>query len=421
MSQHSGVLRQVLHQRMRDKVPFLALAWRSAAIAVAALARFQPTTEVARTLALKIHRVTRDRTAQRIVEPIVRKVATSKPRIGKQTYKKLKFTPERVCLLKPFISPGEKGVLKIKFSEVIAELPGIPGFSKLTERYTLALEPSWTGAADFGLLQYADTASDVVVLTGEESDHDFLKSLGSALRPINIGPCDWGDHRLAEPYLNTPKRFDLIVNSSWAAWKRHFVIFQALSKLDRPIRVALIGFPWDGGTLDNVMNAAKFYGVADCLTVFENIPFEKVIELNCASRAAALLSLKEGSNRALSEAILCNTPVILLDRHLGGITKNVVRQTGLITSERDLPRSIQFILDNEASFSPRQWAMANNACTVSTDRLNTFLKELAAARNEPWTQDICVHSNSPECNRWDDPRSAILDAQTKEIAALFDN
>ena len=411
---------KLLSQRVRDELPFITPAWRTAAFTAAALSRVPPTSAFAEKLAFQVHRTARDNVARRLVEPIVVEAAKSSEKCNLAIKTSLKFDPNRICLLKPFVSPAEKGVIKIMFSETIASASRYSRFQSPSRRgYTLVLEPSWTGAADPELLQYAKLPTDVVVLAGAKTDYEFLTLLDSALRPINIGPCDWGDPRLAEPFLARPKRFDLLVNSTWAAWKRHFVLFQALAKLPQPIRVALVGVPWDGGTRNDVLNVAQYYGVADWLTIFEKIPFQEVIQLNCESRAAALFSLKEGSNRALTEAMLCNTPVILLDRHWGGIVKNVVPQTGVISSERDLPNNIQHVLTNQSSFTPRQWALDNISCLVSTQKLNSFLQDLALARGEPWTSGICVHSNSPECKRWDDARKPEAEEQIKHIAELF--
>lgn len=410
---------RTLRAKAVDAVPFMHPLWTSLALGAVAANRIEPLKPRAEKLAFKIHRSARSGLARRLVEPIIVDIARSNRCKPTRTNQPPDFIRSRVMILKPHVSAQEPGVLKIMFSDMIERLPRIAGFAELSKRYRLVVEPSWTGAADPGLLQYASHPDPVVVLAGAESDFEFLTKLSSSLRPIRIGPCDWVDPRRAEPYLGQPKRFDLVVNSTWAAWKRHHVLFAALARLPAPIRVALIGVPWDGGTLDGVMACARDYGVADQLTVFERISFDRVMEVHTQSRAAALLSLKEGSNRALAEAMFCDVPVILLDQHWGGISKNVVPETGIITAEQNLPAAICEILDGRRTFSPRRWATEHISCVVSTGRLNTFLAGLAVERGEPWTRDILVHSNSPECTYWDPAESALLDDEYTAIERLF--
>lgn len=408
-----------LWTKVTESLPFIAPLWVSLGLCTVALSRIAFLRPRAEKLAFQIHRSARSNFARSLVEPLVADAARSHRCKPRQHDHGLAFTRSRVMILKSFVSPREPGVLKIMFSETIERLPQIPGFAELFGRYRLVLEPSWTGAADPGLLQYAALPGPVVVLAGAKTDFDFLTRLSSALRPIRIGPCDWVDPRCAEPYLGSPKEFDLVLNSTWVPWKRHRVLFRALSRLDRKIRVALIGVPWEGGTLDDIMASAAAFGVSEQLTVFEHIPFHRVMEIHAKSRTAALLSLKEGSNRALAEAIFCDVPVILLDRHWGGITKNDVPQTGIVTSERGLPHSITDLIERGATLRPRSWAMEHISSTVSTAKLTAFLQEIASERGEDWTHDLFVHSNSPECTYWNPEDGLALADEYGALDALF--
>jgi glycosyltransferase involved in cell wall biosynthesis len=396
--------RRMLFARLRiariaviEMIPFIAPCWKLAARVAKLLSPFHTFKPITLYLALRIHRTARNESARLLVEPIIRQTDWRLIRTCKQSQLVNDITRQRLLSLKPFVPPAEKGVLKVMFSETCRLLPSLPRFADIINKYTLVLEPSWTGASDISLLQYENIPSDVVVLAGAESDLEFLRRLGSSLKPIRIGPCDWVDPRIAEPYLGSRKIYDLVMNSTWATWKRHHLLFRALAKLPRRLSVALVGVPWDGGTIDDVMDAAKLYDIDSCLTVFEGIPYEQVMKITCSSRAAILLSLKEGSNRALTEAMFCNVPVILLDTHWGGVTKNIVPETGVMCEERNLHHIIDKVSREAVMFTPRAWAKENISCTVSTTRLNSFLKELATKRGEKWTRDIVVHSNSPEC------------------------
>jgi glycosyltransferase involved in cell wall biosynthesis len=214
------------------------------------------------------------------------------------------------------------------------------------------------------------------------------------LIPVELGPCDWVDPTVAEPYLANPKEFDIVMNSNWGAWKRHHVLFRMLRHAKRRYKVLLIGVKWSGKFKADIERLAAFYGVTEQLTILENIPYQKVMDLTCRSKVSILLSLKEGSNRAIAESIFCNLPVIVLSNHVGGIHKTITAETGLLSDEKDLESSIEQLMN--AHLNPREWGLKNNSCIKSTERLNEVLRDRALQHGLPWTQDIAVRSNSPE-------------------------
>jgi glycosyltransferase involved in cell wall biosynthesis len=306
------------------------------------------------------------------------------------------FIAERMCVLKKWQGDRERGVIHIKFSETISALPKIVDIAKLSHYYRLVLEPSWTGLCDPGILQYGDLQRQSVVMAPDPTDYEFISSLQGKLVPISLGPCDWVDPRVAEPYLAAEKRFDLVMNSNWAPWKRHHVLFDALSRMNANLRVALIGGPWNGGTLQRIADLARYYGLRDQVSVFQTISFPDVMRVVAASRCAVLMSLKEGANRSLAEAMFCNVPVLLLDEHVGGIRKNVVQETGVRVPEKDLVRGLATLIQSAATLNPRAWAERHISCTISSLRLNELVSRVAKSEGEDWTSDIAVRANSPE-------------------------
>jgi len=167
-----------------------------------------------------------------------------------------------------------------------------------------------------------------------------------------------------------------------------------LRKANRRYKVALIGFKWGGKTRDDIERLADYYGVAGQITIFDWIPYEQVMDLTCRSKVSILLSLKEGSNRAIADSILCNVPVVVLSNHIGGIRKNILPETGLLAEEAHLESAIVELF--ESSIHPREWGLEHVSCFKSTEKLNLILREHARRQGRPWTQDIAVRSNSPE-------------------------
>ncbi len=290
----------------------------------------------------------------------------------------------------------ERGVLFVMFSELLSAIAAQLDVRRLLDDYTLVLEPSWSGYFDRDLLYYTQFDDPIFVLSGEAGDFTFLERLDSNLVPIPLGPCDWVDPSIAEPYLGQPKEFDLVMNSHWGPSKRHHVLFRSLTELDPTYRVALIGGPWEGGTRVDIERLAEHFGVRSQISFFERIPFEEVMNVTCRARCSVLLSLKEGSNRALSESMFCDVPVISLDDHVGGIHKNIVEDTGRVVPEGRLARTIAEMARGENTFQPRAWALEHRSCLVSGKKLNRVLAESARERGQPWTQDLAHHANSPD-------------------------
>jgi glycosyltransferase involved in cell wall biosynthesis len=167
-----------------------------------------------------------------------------------------------------------------------------------------------------------------------------------------------------------------------------------LRNAKRRYKVVLIGVKWSGKTRDDIERLANDYAVMNQITIFDGIPYKQVMDLTCRSKVAILLSLKEGSNRAIAESIFCNVPVVVLSNHVGGIRKNVVPKTGLLAKETNLETAVATLL--ESGLSPRKWGMEHITCFKSTEKLNSILRESALRQGRPWTQDIVVRSNSPE-------------------------
>jgi glycosyltransferase involved in cell wall biosynthesis len=167
-----------------------------------------------------------------------------------------------------------------------------------------------------------------------------------------------------------------------------------MRRAKRRYKVLLIGGNWGGKTASDVAALADYYDVKDQLTFVEHIPYERVMDLTCRAKVSLLLSLKEGSNRAIAESIFCNVPVIVLSTHVGGIVKNVQPETGLLVEEAGLEDSVEKLHDSK--LNPREWGMTHISFTQSSKKLNDILQAHAVRTGRPWTVGIAARSNSPE-------------------------
>ena len=186
------------------------------------------------------------------------------------------------------------------------------------------------------------------------------------------------------------------MNGNWGEIKRHHVLFRALRKMDKKIRVALVGMPWGGRTKLDVIHLAEFYNVDDQLTIFEKVSYEQVMRINCESKVSILLSLKEGANRAIPEAFFCDVPAIVLRNNIGGQIRNICIETGMLSIDGFLHKDLETVLSGLDSFSPRSWAMKNISSAVSTQKLNNQIRARAVQAGGDWTLDIVERTNSPD-------------------------
>ena len=309
----------------------------------------------------------------------------------------------RSLVLKPPIGSSsdvvkkEKGVLLVKGE--IEPLICLCTVGRLLQNYWLVLEPGSAGYALANILYFtAFPDFPVVVMAPAVEDRIFLRDLNRNLVPTSIGASDWVNPEVFRPLPDTPKIYDAVMVSYWGRVKRHHVLFKALRKLrDESYKVALVGIPWDEGTLSQVENLANWYGVRHQITFFEKLRPEEVNMVLNQSKVNLLLSLKEGANKTLFEGMFAGVPAILLENNIGVNKEHIVEgRTGRLVKERELPEALLWFREHYREFSPREWAMHNISPPVTAAKLNDLLQKLAHQRGEPWTRDIVAKTNCPE-------------------------
>lgn len=292
----------------------------------------------------------------------------------------------------------EKGVLLLAYSQKFELFISIFDLSRIMRDYYIVLEPCWAGYCDTSILMFISMTNEVVVQCPEKDDFDFIAGLKSNLIPVDLGASDWVDLDLfAEPQI-VQKDYDLVMVSNWGRHKNHRRLFQALPTVKRrPLNVLLIGFEWAGRTKNDIIQEMQPYDLRRINVEFkEKLPAAKVSEYLNRSKVFLLLSEKEGSNRAIVEALFSNVPAILYEGFVGGAKNKINSQTGVLTSFSELGNKIEFMLESYHRFSPRQWALENSGSKNATRRLNDVLKQIAMAKGEPWSVDIVEKVNTPD-------------------------
>jgi glycosyltransferase involved in cell wall biosynthesis len=269
----------------------------------------------------------------------------------------------------------------------------------LASRYAFVLEPSSWGYEDPGFFLYVGADMDVIVQSPWRRDYHFITELKSNLQALRIGAGDWVDPRIFSSRKNPlERRFDIVAVSAWSAIKRHEDLFRAAAELKsagRRVQIALIGYPMDW-TQEKIRQLARKYGVQHLCTIYEAVPQSVVANVVGDSRLYVLMSHREGANKALYEALWCDTPVAVFHSHRGVNTDIIGDEVGTLYHADDLAGAIMTVLDHADRFHPRRWAERHTGYRNSTAVLNARLKELSEARGLPWTEDIAEKINTPE-------------------------
>ena len=302
------------------------------------------------------------------------------------------------CLvLKAPAANGEKGVLYLSFEVNWLRVIGQSDLGRLMEEYLLVGASSSSPADYASLLAFAGAARDpVFVQVSNMRDPEDYRVCAPVIRPIPLMACDWINPAYYQPRPHAAREVDLLMVAGWGRVKRHWLLFHALRKMRKGLRVLLIGQDMDRRTPDDIWAEAKAYSVASRIELVRDAPMRLVTEYQCNSKVNVVLSRREGSNVVTTESFFADSPVAMLrGAHVGAIVY-INDKTGRLVSEDTLHRDLEGLIDESASFAPRGWAMEHVTCFHSTTKLNRILRAYSAERGMPWTTDI-----APMCWRPD--------------------
>jgi glycosyltransferase involved in cell wall biosynthesis len=303
--------------------------------------------------------------------------------------------------------PRERGVLTVHYNYALPLLPGLFDLPAIVSRYYIVLEPGWSGYCVPDILLYSRLTAPVFVETIEPRDRDLITALASSLKPVfPVSSNWWVDHRLIPSLPDRQRDIDVIMVAAWARFKRHWRFFKALGQLrlrGHRLKVALIGYPQDL-TKGDLIAQARLYGVHDQLELFERIPQSQVGTLLSRSKIHVLWSRREGSNKAIIEAMLANVPTIVRDGfNYGYHYPHINPQTGAFVGEDALADAILDMIARRSQFEPRAWVMANMTCQRAAATLEQPLRSQALELGEDWTEGLAVKVNALDSQQYWNP------------------
>ena len=316
---------------------------------------------------------------------------------------------------------GEKGVIVLEYTTRFDLFVALFDYERIIRDYYIVLEPCWAGYCDPSILMFVNSGADIIIQAPEQRDFEFIETLACNLKPLMLGSSDWIDAQLfAPPPDGSPRPYDLVMVANWAKHKNHRKLFAALEHVrHRPISLLLIGVDWGGRTTEDIANEMREFNLPHVAVEFKtNIPAREVAKYLGQSKAFLLLSEKEGSNRAIVEALFANTPAILYENFVGGAKGKISPQTGILSSFDGLADAIDRILDTNESFTPRAWALAHTGSRNATAKLNDTLRSIATANGEKWETNIIEKVNNPNFN-YRNPDELPNDQQAAAVSRTY--
>ena len=306
-------------------------------------------------------------------------------------------TLTKSLILKAPGANGEKGVLYVSFEYNWLRLLQYSDRHRLLDEYFLVGASSWSPPDFPAHWALAHVGPDPVFMQiSNPSDTDLYARFDHDIRPIPIMASDWINPDFYEPKPHNQREIDILMVAGWSHVKRHWLLFKALRKMPRNLRVVLIGQDADGRTANDVLREAKAFGVADRIQMIQDGAIDEVTRHQCNSKTSIILSAREGSCVVVAESLFADAPVAMLhDAHVGA-RAYINAQTGVLLRADSTHTQLSKMLECSASFSPRRWAVANITSAKTTEKLNGILRDYSRERELPWTRDI-----APMCWRPD--------------------
>jgi glycosyltransferase involved in cell wall biosynthesis len=292
-------------------------------------------------------------------------------------------------ILKPPVSPREKGVLLITFEDQWMRVLRSGHAAAIARRYDLILGPSASPPPDLELLLMARLwPGRLFTLLSNLKDASLMRMLSRRLTPIPLLASSWVDPAPFVPHLSQSRDYDIVMLAHFDPVKRHWLFFDALRRLPRHYRVLLMGVPLGIHTEEKFWAEARAFGVQDRFDLHVRPTRDEVMAGLARGRVSLVFSRQEGSCIAVSESLFADTPVGLFGNARIGSRAFINEQTGTLLRRYRLADRLQRFVENAGAYRPREWALANISCHVSREVLNLHLRRAAEREGMPWTRDV---------------------------------
>lgn len=293
--------------------------------------------------------------------------------------------------------PGrEKGVLYVSFEYNWLRLAASPKAEVLFKDYFLVGASSWSPPDYSAMLSLNGLSYDPMFLgVSNMADMRNYEILEPIIRAVPLMACDWINPDYYAPRHFADRDIDILMVANFSEFKRHRVLFKALSRMRRDIRVTLIGIPVPGRDENVLRQEARAYGARQDLEILSNVPADTVSSYQCRAKTSLIMTLREGSCVAVTESLFAGSPVGMLRHAHIGAKAHINPETGILLSESKLDFQLSGFLERSETYGPRKWALDHITCNHSSGKLNRILREYSIQSRRAWTRDI-----APLCWRY---------------------
>ncbi|HZY90769.1 MAG TPA: glycosyltransferase [Gemmataceae bacterium] len=300
----------------------------------------------------------------------------------------------KAIILKPPVSPAEKGLLHIAFESQWLRLLRSGQAENVARRYDLLLGPSWSPPPDLALLLALKLwPGRLYTLLSNFEDAAAMRALSERLAPVPLLASSWVNPAAYQEHLGRPKDYDVVMLANFSRVKRHWLFFHTLRRLPRRYRVLLLGVPLDGRTEQTIRDEARAFGVEGRFDLHVRPTRAEVARGLARARVSLIFSRLEGSCIAVAESLFADTPVGLFRNARIGSRAFINAQTGRLLGRAGLARQVERFVDEADGYSPLFWARENISCYRSQEVLNRTLRDEALSQGRPWTRDAVPMQN----------------------------
>jgi len=322
---------------------------------------------------------------------------------------------EKAVIVKPFISPKERGVLFLSFENQWAKLLRYCNLRELADQFIPVIAPTWS--PPHSLVNYAFPAffpGIVFSLISNQVDLEITRRMGANIVVLPLLASHWVNPTFYQVRSSGKKTIDITMVANFGKYKRHHALFKAIRGLSPRPKLVLIGQKQGGRSEATILEEARCYGVHKDIHVLANPSNEVVADTLSRSKISVILSRREGSCVVVAESMFAGTPVGLLTNAHIGSRIFINEKTGRFLRQEKLSSDLVDFLREADSYSPREWAEENISCFKSSRILNDLLKQKMIETGNAWTQDI-----APLC--WRPNPELVYEKDRKKMQECYED
>ncbi len=321
----------------------------------------------------------------------------------------------KAVILKPPISEKEKGVLFIAFEDHWLRLLRYVDLQALQHKYHLVLAPTWSPPHDLPMTLAARMwPGKLFNIMSAVADKDDFARLADNLVSIPLISSNWVNPEIFAGDPPATREYDIVMLANFAVYKRHWLMFDVLSRMPEGTRLLLLGRGWEGRSAETIMEEACIFGCADKVTIKEGLSDSEMIQAIKSAKVGLIFSGNEGACVAVVEMMFAGIPVGLFEDAIIGSKAFVNEHTGKLLSRANVVSELNEFIASYHTYAPRQWVLDNGVSYVkSTETLDAAIRKNVLKMGEEWTVDIHQH-------QWRPNPTYLTEAICKQMRPFYD-